>query len=296
MAKHRSGFVAIIGRSNVGKSTIMNTLIGEKIAIVSDKPQTTRNRIQCVLTRDDYQIVFIDTPGIHRPKNKLGNYMAKVVRSVFDDVDAILFVVDIADGIGSGDRRIARSLKDINTPIIVALNKIDVSDLSQVEEGIREIENMGIADQIVSISALQGQNISQLESILVEHMPYGPQYYPPEMVTDQPEQFIIAELIREKALEYLHEEIPHGIGVEITHMEEREDRPLVDIRATIYCEKKSHKGIVIGKQGRMLQKIGSKARKDIEKLLGVQVYLELWVKIKDDWRDNIGVLKDLGYN
>lgn len=295
MARHRSGFVAIIGRPNVGKSTIMNALIGQKMAIVSDKPQTTRNRIQCVLTRDDYQIIFIDTPGIHRPKNELGNYMIKTVRSVFDDVDAILFVVDIADGIGGGDRRIVESLKDVNIPVIVVLNKIDISEPFQVEEGIKEFENMGIAKEIVPISALQGNNISKLESILVEYMPYGPQYYPPDMITDQPEQFIISEIIREKALECLHDEVPHGIGVEITHMEERDDRPLVDIRATIYCEKKSHKGIIIGKQGRMLQKIGSKARKDIERLLGVQVYLELWVKIKDDWRNNIGVLKDLGY-
>lgn len=295
MEEHRSGFVAIIGRSNVGKSTIMNSLIGEKIAIVSDKPQTTRNRIQCVLTRPDYQIVFIDTPGIHRPKNKLGTYMVKAAESAFEGVDAIIFVVDVADGVGGGDRRIADALKDINIPVIVALNKIDIAEPSYVETVIDEFKDLGIAKDIIPISALQGKNLSILEDAILNYMPYGPQYYPSDMITDQPERFVIAELIREKALEFLYEEIPHGIGVEITEIREREDRPLMDIRATIYCEKKSHKGIIIGKQGKMLQRIGMEAREDIEKLLGVQVYLELWVKIKDDWRNSIGMLRELGY-
>lgn len=296
MEEHRSGFVAIIGRSNVGKSTIMNALIGEKIAIVSDKPQTTRNRIQCVLTRPDYQIVFIDTPGIHRPKNKLGDYMVRAAESAFEEVDAIIFVVDIADGIGAGDRRIAETLKYTGTPVIVVLNKMDIADPSYIEEATYEIQEMNIAEEIIPISALQGKNLSRLEEILASYMPNGPQYYPPDMITDQPERFVIAELIREKALQHLYEEIPHGVGVEIIAIKEREDRPLVDIRANIYCEKKSHKGIIIGKQGKMLQEIGMEAREDIEKLLGVQVYLELWVKIKEDWRNSLGVLRELGYD
>ncbi|NMA94878.1 MAG: GTPase Era [Clostridiales bacterium] len=296
MEGYKSGFAAVIGRSNVGKSTIMNTLIGEKVAIVSDKPQTTRNRIHCVLTRKNYQIIFIDTPGIHRPKTRLGDYMVKTASSVFEEVDVIIFVVDVADGIGSGDRRIAQTLKNIKTPIILALNKVDIADEASVEKAKDEFANMKIAKTILPISALKGDNLSKLESVLVDYMPDGPQYYPTDMLTDQPERFVISELIREKTLTHLYEEIPHGIGVEIVSMIEREDRPLMDIRATIYCEKKSHKGIIIGRQGKMLQKIGKEARADIERLLGIQVYLELWVKVKEDWRDSQNMLRELGYN
>ncbi|NLN41472.1 MAG: GTPase Era [Clostridiales bacterium] len=295
--KFKSGFVAVIGRSNVGKSTLLNTLVGEKIAIVSDKPQTTRNRIHCVLTREHYQIVFIDTPGIHRAKNKLSEYMVKTATSTLDEVDVIVLVLDIADGIGAGDRNIIEMLQDVQTPVIVALNKADrlsSEELSKRIEKFRtEFNNL---DNYVAVSALLGTNLDQLEGEILEHLDEGPKYYPDDMITDQPERVIIAELIREKALELLREEIPHGIGVEITSIRERKDQPLIDIYATIYVEKKSHKGIVIGKRGQMLKQIGQRARKDIENLLGTKVYLELWVKVTEDWRNSIIALRNLGYD
>ncbi|MFU0799694.1 MAG: GTPase Era [Xylanivirga thermophila] len=295
MGKYHSGFVSIIGRPNVGKSTLMNAMIGEKIAIISNKPQTTRNRIQCVLTRPEYQIVFIDTPGLHKPKNKLGEYMVNAASSTLDEVDAILFVVDIKDGIGGGDKRIIEMLKGVKAPIILAANKIDGMSTKKIDGELSKIEQFDIFDRIVKVSASTGENLNQLEDILRSYMPEGPQYYPPDMITDQPERIIIAELIREKALNFLREEIPHGIGVEIMHMEERDDKNIIDINATIYCEKNSHKSIIIGKGGSMLKAIGSSARSDIEKLLDTHVYLELWVKVKDDWRNSPGMLRTLGY-
>lgn len=295
MGKYHSGFVSIIGRPNVGKSTLMNAMIGEKIAIISNKPQTTRNRIQCVLTRPEYQIVFIDTPGLHKPKNKLGEYMVNAASSTLDEVDAILFVVDIKDGIGGGDKRIIEMLKGVKAPIILAANKIDGMSTKKIDGELSKIEQFDIFDRIVKVSASTGENLDQLEDILRSYMPEGPQYYPPDMITDQPERIIIAELIREKALNFLREEIPHGIGVEIMHMEERDDKNIIDINATIYCEKNSHKSIIIGKGGSMLKAIGSSARSDIEKLLDTHVYLELWVKVKDDWRNSPGMLRTLGY-
>lgn len=292
----KSGFVAVIGRSNVGKSTLLNNIIGEKIAIVSDKPQTTRNQIQCVLTREQYQVVFIDTPGIHKAKNKLGEYMVKTAMNTLSDVDVILLVLDIADGIGGGDRRIMDILEDARAPVIVALNKADKLSLEELSKEMDEFEANYSFKNFLAVSALTGANLGELESRIFEHLVEGPKYYPDDMITDQPERVIIAELIREKALELLREEIPHGVGVEITSIEEREDQDLMDIHATIYVEKKSHKGMVIGKGGQMLKEIGKRARRDIEGLLGIRVYLELWVKITEDWRNSPRTLRDLGYD
>jgi len=292
---YRSGFVAIIGRPNVGKSTLMNAMIGEKIAIISDKPQTTRNRIQCVLTRPDYQLIFLDTSGIHKPKNKLGEYMVQTARSSLEEVDAVLFVVDVAEGVGAGDKFILESLKDLDTPVILVANKVDRASKAKVDEELDAFTAMGRFSDVIRVSALNGTNIPELEKLIVSYMPEGPQYYPDDMITDQPERVIIAELIREKALELLKDEVPHGIGVEVMKMEERSGKDLLDIHATIYCEKKSHKAIVIGKGGKMLKEIGQRARQDIEKLLGTHVYMELWIKVKEDWRNNSSMLKTLGY-
>lgn len=293
----RSGFVAIVGRPNVGKSTLMNSMVGEKIAIISDKPQTTRNRIQCVLTRPDYQVIFIDTPGIHKPKNRLGEYMVQATRSALEEVDVVLFVVDVWEGIGGGDRFIAEELKKVNTPVIVAANKIDrVKSVEEAQKAAEELRQWGGFDEVILISALNGNNLDKLESTIASYLPEGPKYYPDDMVTDQPERFVVAELIREKALELLEEEVPHGIGVEINSFKERQDKNIIDIYATIYCEKKSHKGIIIGKGGSMLRQIGTRARHDIERLLGTHVYLELWVKVRENWRNNVVDLKNLGYD
>lgn len=292
----RSGFVAVVGRPNVGKSTLLNTIIGQKIAIVSDKPQTTRNQIQCVLTRNNYQIIFIDTPGIHRAKNKLGEYMVKTAVNAFDEVDVILLVLDIADGIRGGDKKIMEMLQGVKSPIIVVLNKADQLTPEELTNEIESFKSNFNFSNYLPVSALHGRNLDQLENRILEYLEEGPKYYPDDMITDQPERVIIAELIREKALGLLREEIPHGVGVEITNISEREDQQLMDIHATIYVEKKSHKGIVIGKGGRMLKEIGQRAREDIEGLLGVQVYLELWIKITEDWRNSSRVLRNLGYH
>ncbi len=296
MSEFRSGFLALIGRPNVGKSTLMNTLIGEKIAIVSDKPQTTRNRIQCILTREDYQIIFVDTPGIHRPKNKLGEYMAQAARDSLSDMEAILFVVDAADGIGAGDRRIAGRLKELRVPVILAANKMDIANPEKTRARIKDLAEVCPFAEIVEVSAKQGFNMDSLEQKLVSFLPEGPKYYPDDMVTDQPERAILAEIIREKALQLLQQEVPHGIGVEMEKIQEREDKGLVEVYASILCEKSSHKGIVIGKGGQMLKSIGSMARKDMEALLGEKVYLKLFVKVKNDWRNDSNTLKSLGYS
>ena len=296
MTKFHSGFAAIIGRPNVGKSTLMNGLIGEKIAIVSDKPQTTRNRIQCVLTRKDYQIVFVDTPGIHKPKNKLGEYMVKAAQNSLSDMEVVIFVVDAADGIGHGDKMIAQWLKELPVPVILAANKMDIADPEKVQKQIEEFKEAAKFDTVVEISALSGSNIQALEKKLVTYLPEGPKYYPDDMITDQPERVILSEIIREKTLNLLKEEVPHGIGVEIEAIEDREDKNLTEVRAAIVCEKSSHKGIVIGKGGKMLKEIGIQARMDMERFLGIQVYLELFVKVKDDWRNNPNTMRDLGYN
>lgn len=292
---YKSGFVTIIGRPNVGKSTLMNEVIGQKIAIMSDKPQTTRNKIQSIYTEDNFQIVFIDTPGIHKPKHKLGDYMVRKARETLGEVDVILFVVDESLTIGGGDRHIIDELKDINTPIILVINKIDKIDQEKFNHIYKTYKDMNIFSDIVGISALEGANIQVLIDKIVDFIPEGPQYFPGDMITDQPERIIVAEIIREKILHYIREEIPHGVAVETTMMKQRENKDIVDIHATIYCEKKSHKGIIIGKQGRKLKGIGKSAREDIEKLLGSKIYLELWVKVKEDWRNSPGTLKTLGY-
>lgn len=291
---YRSGFVAIIGRPNVGKSTLMNAMIGEKVAIVSDRPQTTRNRIQCVLTRPGYQLIFVDTPGIHLPKNRLGEYMVRAASTAIADMDAVLFMVDGSEGIGGGDRHIAGLLSGTSVPVIMAVNKIDKA--AKFVQGAEELAKLCRCQHQIGISAAKGTHLPQLEEILASLLPEGPQYYPEDMITDQPERAIISEMIREKALSLLKEEVPHGIGVEIEQIKERPEGGLVDIYAAIYCEKSSHKGIVIGKGGKMLRTIGSQARADIEGLLSTKVYLELWVKVKDDWRNDPNTLKDLGYH
>lgn len=291
---YRSGFVAIIGRPNVGKSTLLNALIGEKVAIVSDKPQTTRNRIHCVLTRPAYQLIFVDTPGIHKPKNRLGEYMVRAANTAIADMDAVLFLVDGAEGIGGGDRHIAELLSSTRVPVILAVNKMDKAAKSV--HGTEELAKLCRCQHQIEISAAKGTRLPQLEALLSSLLPEGPQYYPEDMITDQPERVIISEMIREKALCLLKEEVPHGIGVEIEQIEERPEGGLVLIHAAVYCEKSSHKGIVIGRGGSMLRTIGSQARADIEGLLGAKVYLELWVKVKDDWRNDPNTLKDLGYH
>lgn len=291
---HKSGFVAIIGRPNVGKSTLLNQVIGQKIAIMSDKPQTTRNKIQGVYTTDEMQIVFLDTPGIHKPKSKLGSFMMKVAENTFHEVDAILFLVDVAEGIGGGDRFIIEQLKGVKTPVLLVLNKIDQVHPEALLPIIATYKDLYDFAEIVPISALQGNNVSTLLKQIGHYLPEGPQYYPADQVTDYPEQFICAELIREKILHLTREEIPHSIAVTIESMKV-EDNGVVSIGAIIFVERDSQKGIVIGKQGAMLKEIGQQARRDIEALLGSKIFLELWVKVKKDWRNREHVLKDLGF-
>ena len=293
--QYHSGFVSIVGRPNVGKSTLMNAMMGMKMAIVTPKAQTTRNVMRCILTRGQYQMVFIDTPGIHKPKNKLGEHMLSAARGTFSEVDAVLFLVDAEAGIGSGDQFVSEMLAGIKTPVLVAVNKIDTLSPEALQAAMAQAGELVPGSKVFAISALQGTGLDALEDALAGCLPEGPQYYPDDTVTDQPERVIVAEIIREKTLLYLREEIPHGIGVVVERMEEREDKPLIHIEATIYCEKKSHKSIVIGKQGSMLRQIGTAARTDIQALLGCQVFLELWVKIRPDWRDNPRDLKMLGY-
>ena len=291
-----SGFITLIGRTNVGKSTLMNRLVGEKIAIMSNKPQTTRNRIQSVLTKDDFQAVFIDTPGIHKPKNKLGEYMVKTAQTTLGEVDLVLFLVEPSPSVGAGDRQILERLNQIETPVILVINKIDSISREEVASLIDMYKDLHDFDEIIPVSAFEGDNVDKLMELIRERLPEGPQYFPDDMITDQPERQLVAELIREKALYMLQQEIPHGIAVEIDLMREREDSKIIDIDATIVCERNSHKGIIIGKQGSMLKEIGSTARFDIERLLGSKVYLQLWVKVKKNWRDSDYLLRNFGYN
>lgn len=293
--KFKSGFVTIIGRPNVGKSTLMNQIIGEKIAIMSDKPQTTRNKIQSIYTKDHFQIIFLDTPGLHKPKNKLGEFMVKSAQQTLNEVDVILFVVDDTANMGPGDTYILEMLKTVRTPVILVINKIDKIPPDDFERLYHLFADQGIFKEIIGISALQDKNINKLIEKIVDLLPEGPQYFPADMITDQPERVIVGEIIREKLLHYLHDEVPHGVAVEVTVMRKREEKDIVDINATIYCERKSHKGIIIGKNGRKLKGIGKSAREDIERLLGSKVFLELWVKVKEDWRDNESTLSYLGY-
>ncbi len=277
---YKSGFVSIIGRPNVGKSTLLNCIIGEKISIISNKPQTTRNKIQCVYTGNDYQIIFLDTPGIHKPKNKLGEYMVKVAKDTLSEVDVVVLMVDNSLKIGPGDKYILEQIKNIKTPKILLINKIDKIKSSDVDIIFENYKSTGIFEDIIPISALNGAGIDKFLKVIKEYLPEGPKYFPEDMITDQPERLIIAEIIREKALHNLEQEVPHGIAVETDLIRKRADKDIIDINATIYCERESHKGIIIGKGGKKLKVIGKEARMDIERLLGSKVYLDIWVKVK----------------
>lgn len=292
-ADYKSGFVTLIGRPNVGKSTLMNRLIGQKIAITSNKPQTTRNRIQTVLTTEEGQIVFVDTPGIHKAKNKLGEYMVNVAERTLNEVDVVLWLVEPTAFIGAGEKHIAEQLGKVRTPVVLVINKVDMVKKEEILTFIDAYRKIYDFAEIVPVSARNGHNTDELIKVILKYLPYGPQFYDEDTVTDQPERQIVAELIREKALHSLNDEIPHGIAVAIDSMKYR--RKIVDIDATIICERDSHKGIIIGKQGVMLKKIGSTARYEIEKMLDMQVNLKLWVKVKKDWRDSDFLIKNFGY-
>ena len=290
---YKSGFAAIIGRPNVGKSTLMNQLIGQKIAITSKKPQTTRNRIQTVYSCEQGQIVFLDSPGIHMAKNKLGEYMVNVARQTLNEVDVILWLVEPTTFIRAGEQHIIERLKKVNTPVILVINKIDSVKKEEILKAIAAYKDQMEFAEIVPVSARSGENTGELLKTVMKYLPYGPQYYDDDTVTDQPERQIVAELIREKALHCLEDEIPHGIAVTIESMKRK--GKVIHIEATIICERDSHKGIIIGKQGNMLKKIGSTARYEIEKMLDCQVNLKLWVKVKKDWRDSEYLMKNFGY-
>lgn len=292
---YKSGFVSVIGRPNVGKSTLLNKIIGEKISIISDKPQTTRNQILLVHSEEDLQIVFLDTPGIQMPKNKLGEYMLKISRKSLEEVDVITFMIDNSMEIGKMDSYIIEQLKDVDTPIVLLINKTDKLDKDQIAELIVKYDKMNMFKEIIPISALEDYNIDRYIDVLRSMLSEGPQYFPEDMITDQPERFVIAELIREKALINLEEEVPHGIYVSVDQVKARDGQDIIDVFANIYCEKESHKGIVIGKKGRMLKLIGSQAREDIENLLGSKVNLQLWVKVEKNWRDKLNQIKYFGY-
>ena len=289
----KSGFATLIGRPNVGKSTLMNYLIGQKIAITSNKPQTTRNRIQTVLTTEEGQIIFVDTPGIHKAKNKLGEYMVNIAERTLNEVDVVLWLVEPTTFIGAGEKHIAQQLERVSTPVILVINKVDSVKKEEVFASIAAYKDLYDFAEIVPVSARSGENTMELLKEIFKYLPYGPQFYDEDTVTDQPERQIVAELIREKALHCLNEEIPHGIAVTIERMQKT--RKLTHIDATIICERDSHKGIIIGKQGKMLKKIGSTARYEIEKMLDCQVNLQLWVKVKKDWRDSEFLMKNFGY-
>jgi GTP-binding protein Era len=306
--KKKSGFVTLIGRPNVGKSTLMNHLIGQKIAITSNKPQTTRNKIQTVFTDERGQIIFLDTPGIHKAKNKLGQYMVSVAERTLKEVDVILWLVEPSTFIGAGERHIAEQLSKVNTPVILVINKIDTVIKNEILKFIEAYKDILNFAEIIPVSALKGENTVELVKAIFKYLPNGPMYYDEDTITDQPERQIVAELIREKALRFLEEEVPHGIAVNIEQMKERDKqeytahpskedkKSIMDIQATIICERDSHKGMVIGKGGAMLKRIGTQARREIENLLDCQVNLQLWVKVKKDWRDSDSLLKNYGFN
>lgn len=280
-----SGFVALIGRPNVGKSTLLNALIGEKMAIISDKPQTTRNQIRGILTTEKYQAVFLDTPGIHKPQHKLGEKMVQVALRTLREVDLILLLIDAAAGSGSGDEYVIRQLANVETPVILVANKADQSGMVRAEELLPDYCALYPFAHALAVSALTGENLEKLLALAVKYLPEGPQYYPTDMATDQPERLIVGELIREKILQSTREEVPHAIAVEVISMKKRQGRELVDIEANIWVERDSQKGIIIGKNGAMLKTVGMSSRLEIEALLGTPVFLELWVKVKADWRN-----------
>lgn len=292
----KSGFITVIGRPNVGKSTLLNGLIGEKISIISDKPQTTRNRIQMVYTDDKMQCVFLDTPGIQQPKNKLGDYMLSVSKSTLSEVDIITFMVDLSENIGKLDQYIFDLLEDIDTKVILLINKIDLAENdTQVKELVKKYEETNRFEKVIAISALNEENFSEYFDAVYGLLEEGPLYYPEDMITDQPERNIISEIVREKVLLNMYDEIPHGIAVEVLKISERSDKELMDIEVNLYVEQNSHKGMVIGKAGSMLKKIGTEARKDIQNLLDIKVNLNIWVKVAKDWRKKDMRLKDFGY-
>ena len=291
----KSGFVTLIGRPNVGKSTLMNNLIGQKIAITSSKPQTTRNRIQTVYTDEEGQIIFLDTPGIHKAKNKLGDYMVNAAERTLSEVDVIVWLVEPTDFIGTHEQHIAEILKNVKTPVILAINKIDSVNKEDIMTAINTYKDVHEFAEIVPVSALKGENRDELLKVLFKYLSNGLLYYDEDTITDQPERQIVAELIREKALRLLSDEVPHGIAVTIENMKYRKKAHIYDIDATLICERDSHKGIIIGKKGAMLKSIGTKARVEIENLLGNKVNLQLWVKVKKDWRDSDFLLKNYGY-
>ena len=292
--QHKSGFIAVIGRPNVGKSTLINSLIGQKIAIMSDKPQTTRNRILCILTRPEAQIVFLDTPGIHKPKHKLGEYMVKAAEGTLKEVDAIFFVVDATEKMGPGEYYILERLQATAKPVILVVNKLDLIEKEQVLPIISHYTDKYPFVGVVPISAREETNLDALIEEVERYLPEGPQYYPEDMVTDQPERLIVAELVREKALQLTRDEVPHAIAVDVDEMKARDNGDTY-IRATIYVERDSQKGILIGAKGSMLKEIGRLARADIEMLIGTRVFLDLWVKVKKDWRDRDSVLRGFGF-
>lgn len=292
MSAFHSGFIAIIGRPNVGKSTLMNAMVGEKVAIVSNRPQTTRNRIMGVCTQEGSQIVFLDTPGLHTPRNRLGEYMMKTAREALAGIDALIVMVD-ATAVGKQDRAVAEEMSRHKVKKALILNKIDLLPRESLLSLIASFADAGY-DDIVPISATKGDGLKELKELLVSYLPEGPQYFPSDAITDQPERLICAELIREKALLHLKDEVPHGIGVEMMALNKLSDE-LMEIHATIYCERAAHKGIIIGKQGSMLKRIGQEARRDIESLLGTHVHLQLWVKVRENWRNRMEDLRTLGY-
>lgn len=292
----KSGFVTIIGRPNVGKSTLMNSMIGEKISIMSDKPQTTRNKIRTVYTDDEAQIIFLDTPGIHKPKNQLGEFMNAEVDSSIDGMDVLIMLTDEFNKVGPGDEFIIDKIKDLKVKKILVINKIDKFSQEAVVKIAQEFDKYNAFDDIMPMSALNNVGVDSLIKLIIKYLKPGPMYFPSDYITDRPERFVVSEIIREKALMYLNEEVPHGIAIEIEEMKERKNKNLVDIRANILCEKKSHKSIIIGKDGRKIKGIGKSAREDIERLLGSQVNLQLFVKISENWRDNNYLLRTLGYD
>ncbi|WHE07921.1 GTPase Era [Thermoanaerobacterium thermosaccharolyticum] len=291
----KSGFAALIGRTNVGKSTLLNALLEEKVAITSDKPQTTRNTIQGILTGENYQVVFIDTPGIHKPKHKLSEIMIESVKKTLSEVDLIIYMIEPNIEVGPGDKYIIEHLISVDTPVILVINKIDTVPYEAVDKTIEIFKAQYNFKDILPISALKNKNIDLLKHTIVSYMPEGPQYFPSDYITDRPEKFLVSEIIREKILNYLEDEVPHGVYVEVNSMKVRENKDILDIEAFIFCEKESHKAIIIGKNGQMLRKIGSSARTELESLFGQKIYLDLWVKVKKGWRDNISILRSFGY-
>ncbi|MBP2033045.1 GTP-binding protein Era [Clostridium algifaecis] len=290
----KSGFITVVGRPNVGKSTLINKIIGEKLSIVSCRPQTTRNNIQAILTEKDFQLVFVDTPGIHNPKHKLGEYMVKSAKESMEDVDVVLFLTTPEGEMKKADTYILEELKHLKVPVFLIVNKIDENSADKVAETLKVYSEQFDFKEYIPISAINGKNVDELKKLIVQYMKEGPKYYPDDMIIDKQERFIVSEIIREKSLKLLSQEVPHGIAVEIISMK-KNSKGMYNIDATILCEKKSHKGIIIGKGGSMLKRISTYARGDIEKLLDSRVYLNIWVKVKKEWRDSNGVLKELGY-